>query len=346
MYKVKLASLACQLPKQTFANDDEIFSMLPETSSRWWRFWGIEKRGYFRPENGESELSAARLVVRRLIESHDLKPDDVDMLLCSASCPIMTDDGRNIQSEPRLYPRLSNLLKKSMGLSNALAMDTQMECASFLLNLRLAASFIQQGRARNVIVVCSEYISNMLDFTSRSSTIFADGCAGALLTRSEDGSDLLGSAQHSKADHYDIATAQWRFGEHDKRAVRAKLLFTLEEEGQSKMQEFVPENVPKAVDKALAEAGLLSADIDHFVFHQPSPVLLHAWATGVGCPEEKYTKTMDKTGVMVSASIPFTLYTALKANKIPEGGKVVLAGAATGWGFAAQVWKLGKTTLC
>lgn len=45
-----------------------------------------------------------------------------------------------------------------------------MECASFLLNLRLAASMIRQGKAEKVLVVCSEYISNLLDFTSRTST--------------------------------------------------------------------------------------------------------------------------------------------------------------------------------
>lgn len=346
MHKVKLASLACELPSQSFYNDDKVFDGLPETSSRWWRFWGIEKRGYFRPENGESELLVAQTVVSRLLDSQDLHPQDIDLLLCSASCPVMTDDGSGIHSEPRLYPRLATLLKTSMGLENALHMDTQMECASFLLNLRIAASYVQQGLANNVIVVCSEYVSNMLDFTARSATIFADGCAGALITRSHDESDLLSATQHSKADHYDIATAQWRFSENGAPDERAKLLFTLEEEGQSKMQEFVPDNVPIAVNRALDMANLNALDIDHFIFHQPSPVLMHAWASGVGCPEEKYTRTMSQTGVMVSVSIPYTLYTALKENKVPEGGKVVLAGAATGWGFAAQVWKLGNVTLC
>lgn len=346
MHKVKLASLTCELPSQSFYNDDKVFGELPETSNRWWRFWGIEKRGYFRPENGESELLVAQTVLSRLLDSEDLHPKDVDLLLCSASCPVMTDDGHGIHSEPRLYPRLSTLLKTSMGLDNALHIDTQMECASFLLNLRIAASYVQQGLAKNVIVICSEYVSNMLDFTARSATIFADGCAGALLTRSEDDSDLLSATQHSKADHYDIATAQWRFSENGAQDDRAKLLFTLEEEGQSKMQEFVPDNVPIAVNRALDMACLKSSDIDHFVFHQPSPVLMHAWASGVDCPEEKYTRTMSQTGVMVSVSIPYTLYTALRENKIPEGGKVVLAGAATGWGFAAQVWKIGNVTLC
>lgn len=346
MHKVKLAALTYELPRQSFYNDDPVFSQLPETSSRWWRFWGIEKRGYFKPGNGESELIAAQNVATRLIKSQSLSPDDIDLILCSASCPIMTDDGRGEHSTPRLYPRLASQLKSTLKLNNALHMDTQMECASFLLNLRLAASYVQQGLAENVLVICSEYISNMLDFTARSSTIFADGCAGALVTRSDDDSDLLSACQHSKADHYDIATAQWRTPENGNSTDDARLLFTLEEEGQSKMQEFVPNNVPIAVNRALDSASLKSSDIDHFVFHQPSPILMHAWAMGVDCPEQKYTTTMSQTGVMVSVSIPYTLYTALNNEEVPEGGLVVLAGAATGWGFAAQVWKLGKVSLC
>ncbi len=347
MNKVKIAAITCEQPLQKFGNDDPIFANLPEMSNRWWRFWGIERRGFFRPEQGENELVIAKAAVTRLLKSTDTDAGDVDLLLCAASCPILTESGNVLPNNvARLYPRLGRVLRQELGLNNALNFDVQMECASFLLNLKLASSFIQQGKAKNAVIVCCEYISNMLDFTSRSSTIFADGCVAVLLTESDDGSDLLASSQHSNAEHYEIATGKWRLPEIASPNDKVKLYFTLLEEGQSKMQEFVPQNVPLAVNRALDKALLTSEQIDYFIFHQPSPFLMHAWATGVGCPEDKYLQTMQQNGVMVSASMPFTLYTALSKELISENSTIVLAGAATGWGFASQVWRMGKVIIC
>ncbi len=347
MHRVKLASITCELPTRKLANDDPVFRNLPEMSNRWWRFWGIEKRGHYCPERGENEFSAARTAISRLLLNTDTDPKDVELLVCSASSPILTDSGGTLPNTgPRLYPRLSRALKDSLNMKNALAWDSQMECASFLLNMKLASCFIQQGKIKTAVIVCSEYVSNILDPTARSSTIFSDGCAATLLTRSDDQSDLLGSAQHSNADHYEIATGKWRFPERKGVDDRVKLYFTLQEEGQSKMQEFVPENVPIAVNNALKSAGMESSQVDHFVFHQPSPLLVHAWASSVGCPEHKYLQTMKDNGVMVSVSIPYTLHTALRTGKIPNDGVVVLAGASTGWGFAAQVWRMGNVVAC
>ncbi len=283
-----------------------------------------------------------------LLRSSDTAPDSVDMLICSASSPIMTDAGDVLPDlRGRLYPRMANVLSKQLGLSRALPLDSQMECASFLLNLRLAASMIRQGKAEKVLVVCSEYISNLLDFTSRTSTLFADGCAVALLTRGDDDScDLLASAEHSDATFYEVATGRWRLPENPTGEAKPRLYFSLFSDGQNKMASFVPTNVPIAMRRALEKAGLGSDDIDYFVFHQPAPFLVKAWAEGIGARPEQYQLTMGDTGVMISVSIPYTLMTGLREGKIRPGDRIVMAGAATGWGFAAQVWQLGEVLVC
>ncbi|WP_231757257.1 3-oxoacyl-ACP synthase III family protein [Microbulbifer elongatus] len=347
MIKAKIASITSQLPARKFKNTDPIFGHLPEMSQRWWRFWGIDERGYFSPDLGEDELRVSLTVLDRLLKANSLKPADVDLVICAASCPVLTNIGSvKGTNQPRLYPRLSRVLREEAGLINAMHFDIQMECASFLLGQKLAASYIEQGKVRNAVVLCCEYISNMMDYTDRSSTIFSDGCAAALLTASTDEGELLASAQHSNATHYSIATGKWRAPSGDSESHRTKLYFSLDEDGQKQMQEFVPQNVPIAVHRALKKAGLQSSDIGEFVFHQPSPLLVHAWATGVDCPEEKYLTTMYKAGVMVSASIPYTLHQSLKQGRIQKGDNIVMAGAATGWGFAAQVWRIGDMVIC
>ncbi|TRX76856.1 3-oxoacyl-ACP synthase III family protein [Pseudomonas mangiferae] len=347
MHKVKLAAITCELPATSYANDDPVFDQVSDLQPTWWQFWGVDRRGYFDPRQGENEFTMAARAASRLLASSGTAPEAVDVLICSASCPVMTDAGEVLPGiSGRLYPRLSNVLSKHLGLERALPLDSQMECSSFLLNLRLAASLIRQGKAETVLVVCSEYISNMLDFTSRSSTLFADGCAAALLTRSDSEADLLASSEHSDATFYEVATGRWRLPEKPAADARPRLLFSLLSDGQNKMQTFVPENVPLAVNRALEKAGLQASDIDHFVFHQPTPFLVNAWARGVGCRDDQYLLTMGETGVMISVAIPYTLAKALREEHIRPGDHVVMAGAATGWGFAAQVWRLDDVLVC
>jgi putative alkyl quinolone biosynthesis protein PqsC len=349
-HRVKLAAITCEMPKAKIQNDDPMFARLPETPARWWRFWGIDQRGHFSAANGESEVLAAERACQRILETMGLKPDDIDLLICSSSCPVLTDSAGVLPHEGmRLHPRLSRVLRERLGVQRALAFDTQVECAGFMLNLNIGASYIRSGLAERVLVVCSEYVSQMLDFTSRTCTIFADGCAAALLTRGtlDDHADLVAAEQFSNAEYYEVATGRFRHEEADTGKTGAiKAYFTLSADGQADMQEFVPENVPKVVGRALAKAAMQASEIDFFVFHQPSPILVHSWANGIGIGEEKYMISTRDSGVMVSVAVPHTLWLALGEGRIAPGDTIVLAGAGTGWGFLAQVWNVDGIVAC
>lgn len=349
MHKVKLAALASELPHRKIGNDDAVFAAIPSIPERWWRFWGIEQRGHLDRAAGESELRAAEAAVRRILDRMQLDVGDVDLLICSSSCPILKDSGDLPSAGPRLFPRLSGVLARRLGLARALAFDTQAECAGFMLDLSIGASYIRGGLARNVLVVCSESVSDLLDPTARPSTIFADGCVAALLTRSapDEDADLLASAQYGNAEYYEIATAKWRYQEGDSAGQgKVGLYFSMDENGPKDIQDFAPKHVPIAVHRALAAAGLATDDIAYFVLHQASPFLVHCWGTGIGCPAEKYDFVAGETGVMVSVAVAHALYTALKRERIKPGDVVALGGAGLGWSFLGQVWRFGHITIC
>ncbi len=350
-YKANLRAVTCELPRTLHGNDAHVFRNLPDVSDRWWRFWGIDRRGFLDPASGDTELAAAMRAVDRLLARTGTAAADIDLLVCSASSPILTDGGGVAGGiARRLQPRLARILAQRAGLMHALPLDIQVECAGFLLGLAMGARYIQAGLARKVLVVSSECVSQMLDFTSRAATIFADGCGAVLLTRDDapEGGDLLASVHYSNAEHYEIATARWRRqeGAEANPAAPWDLYFTLQEEGQAQMQAFVPTHLPAVVERALAQSGVTGRDIAHYVFHQPSPWLVEAWASRLDCGEGRYGFVARETGVMVSSAVAHALCTALREKRLGPGDKAVMAGVGTGWGFIGQVWQLGNTEVC
>jgi putative alkyl quinolone biosynthesis protein PqsC len=338
------------MPKTKISNTDSRFSTLPDLPKHWFRFWGVETRGFFDENLGENELNAGCKASSRVIAKANLKCEDIDVILASSSYTYM-HGGTECKTLPvkRYAPRLSEALKKELGLLNAKCIDQQADCLSFLVGMQIASGLIRQGLAKNVLVCSSEFISPGLDLTRKEGTIFGDGCGAAILSRSQADGDLIGSYIKSSAENYMVATAQWRAASDSAKVEggdNVKPYFTLKNDGQETMKKFIPFVVPNVVNKLYQKFNISADDIDFFIFHQPSKTLVDAWAQGSCAHPDQYIYTMKDQGVMVSASIPYTLYTAIKEGKIKGNEKVIIAGAATGWTFGCQLWQLENTQVC
>lgn len=345
--KVCIKSISCETGTWQVDNKDKMFSNLKDVPLFWWKFWGVKQRGYFNWKNGENETTAALAAAKRALEGARLQGKNIDIAICSATFPIMFGETNKLNAH-RMLPRLSAVLKEELGIFRGI--DTQADCLSFLANLELAASFIKLGLAKNILVCSSEYSSASLDMVNPVSTIFGDGAAAAVVSVNTEGEgNLLASSFHSDATHYKVALGKFQQSTHSSLAKQDEKYwpyFNLEKSGADKMKTFIPFEVPKTIKRALIKAQCKSKDVDYFIFHQPSSTIVKAWAMGVGISKKKYCLTMDKHGVLGSVSIPMTLYHALKEEKMKSHGRVVLAGAATGWNFGAQVWDLDNLVAC
>jgi 3-oxoacyl-[acyl-carrier-protein] synthase III len=336
---ISVRSLACVFPSRSLKNSDPPYTQIPDVPPEWWAFWGVRSRGVFDPENGERHDQVAERACREALTLAGLDAREVDVITTnSSSLVLQTKEGE------MLLPRLAGRMKRALGASAALAFDVEQECISFLIHLQNAAAFIRSGRARHVLVCSVERISDMLDFTDKSATIFGDAAAAAVISADDKG-DLLASAYISRPEHYHIATLRWKYPRRTTEQLpeEFKPYFDLQEGADGDMKQFVPVYVPKMVNECLARAGTSADSVDFFVFHQPSPILIRLWAHAVGAPPERYCTTIETRGSLGSASIPVTLHRALAEGKIRAGHRVMLAGAATGWGFAAQLWNWSGT---
>ncbi|WP_196482319.1 3-oxoacyl-ACP synthase III family protein [Burkholderia cepacia] len=351
VHNVRIASLACRLPARQVPNDDPVFAGVEPIPAEWWQFWGIESRHMIDPDAGESELALAERTARDALARAGVEPAELDLVLFNMTSPFVSlADGRR-----RFAPRLSRALRDRLGATRALDADIEMECASFVLQLQLAANLIKQGRVKRALVCSSERMSAVVDYTSKSSTNFGDGAAAAVLVAEPadpDGADWLDAAYHSDATRYDLVTMQWRNAQataDDDAETGADnpfgVYFTLKPEAQEAISRFMPVAIPDIVERLLHRSGTGIADVDAMVFHQPSALLVRSWAQRLGLRPDQYVIRVADCACLVSAAVPFALAESIRQGVIRPGSKVVIAGAGAGWGFGAQLWRWGETVV-
>ena len=346
MHNVRIASLACRLPTRCVRNDDPVFAQVEPIPAEWWRFWGIESRYMIDQDAGETELTLAEDAAREALGLAEVDAGDLDLVLFNMTSPfVMHADGQR-----RFAPRLSRMLRDRLGAKRALDADVDMACASFVLQLQLAANLIKDGRVKRALVCSSERMSDVFDYTSKSSTNFGDGAAAAVLVAEPpdpQGANWLKAVYHSDATHYDLVTMRWRdasgLGEHADS--RPGVYFTLKPDAQEAIARFMPVAIPGVVSSLLHQSGIGTADIDAFVFHQPSALLVRAWAQRLALARHQYVIRVADCACLVSAAVPFALHESIRQGIIQPGSLVVIAGAGAGWGFGAQLWRWGDTAI-
>ncbi len=336
---VAIKSVAVKLPSTYYTNDMAPYSEIPNVPTFWWRLWGMEGRYLMDRQQGETVESLAFHAAKEAIELAGKRSEDVDLILGPTCCVSGWSEDLN-----KIYPGLSQSLKEKLGCKNScVTVEINQACISFMVSLQIAAGYIKSGKCKNVLIVVSESFSSQMDFRDTSSTLFADGSAAVVLGPGEEDEDLLSSVYQSDSTHCELATIQWRYPKKDMSLCKPSDLrsyFTLHETAAQKMQTFVPFKVPEVVDEALDKVNMKVDDINYFIFHQPSTLIIKAWADKIGVPKDRFNITVDKFSCLASVSTPLTLYEALKENKIK--GHIVIAGAGTGWGFCAQVWKINN----
>ncbi len=339
---VSIKSLATAMPKNYVTNDMQPYNSLPDLPPNWWRFWGIKGRYLIDRNAGETAESLANRACSTALKNSQLQPQDIDLIICNSTCFVGWGEDRT-----RALPRFAHQIAENLGCHNALTMDIEQECITFLIAMQIASNYISTGKYKNILICSAEYISGVLDFSDKSCSTFGDGAAAAILTADDNNGKMLASAYGSNADFYEIATVKWQLPENKKNPLPEDYwsYFTLDNNAPAEMQKFVPNAVPTIIKKALWKANLTKEDIDYFVFHQPSKILVNLWANGMDIDEDKFLLTLAHYGCMVSVSMPVTLSESIKQGKIKAGNKIVIAGAATGWGFGAQVWEIGNVAI-
>ena len=236
-------------------------------------------------------------------------------------------------------PHTAGLVQKKLGLKNNIAsFDLNLGCSGFVYALAQAGSLVESGLAEKGLIVCSEKYSQYVDVHDRScKPLFSDASAAALIERSYDKSEIIGFDLGTDGSGYDNLIVK---PDTDDNHNKTGILYM----NGGNVFLFTMSTIPKSVKFLLKKVNMNIDDIDIFIFHQASKIVIDTLKFTLKIPEDKIFINYNKIGNTVSASIPIAIKDALSAGKLYDGCKVMFVGFGVGlsWGSCIMKWNNSK----
>lgn len=304
-----------------------------ETSDEWIR----ERTGI-----GERHVSVGETVVTlgseaacKALEQAGKRAEEIDLILVATCSP------------EQYLPCCACQVQAAIGAVNALAFDVNAACSGFLFALNTADAYLRTGLAENALVIGSEVLSKLVDWTDRGSCIlFGDGAGAVVAERCEASPGILGRALHSDgtgggvlqcgARELTTPYARTSAAKTDQKQQTDDREHYIQMDGQE-VYRFATRRVPQCIEEALADAGLAVPDIDLFVLHQANARIIDAVAKRLHADREKFPTNLERVGNLSSASIPVLLDELHRQGKLHRGDRIVLAGFGAGLTIGACV---------
>jgi 3-oxoacyl-[acyl-carrier-protein] synthase-3 len=282
---------------------------------------GIDER---RIAKDQSNLDMAYHASLLALENSGLQSHEIDLIIVATT------------SSDQIFPSLAVRLQGLLGLNNIPAFDIQAVCSGFIYGLHLADSLIKSKQYKNILLIGSEKMSQIIDWTDRSTCIlFGDG-AGALIIQSQDNQyGIIDSQIFSDGSKHDILFSEYISNDQLDR----KNYGTITMNGREVFKLAV-NYMKSSIDNILQKNNLDISKIDLLIPHQANIRIIDALAEKLAMDDKKIVKTINIHSNCSAASIPLAIDHALKNNQLKSGDLVVLVafGGGLTWGTCLLKW--------
>lgn len=310
------------MPLEEITNSD--LETLVDTSDEWIRTrTGIQSRRRAAVAQATSDLAieAARVALR----DAGTEAEAIDLILLATATP----------DAP--VPAAASLVQDALGATRAGAMDLNAGCSGFLYGLHTAHAFVRSGVAERVLLIGSETLTRVTDYTDRRTCVlFGDG-AGACVVSRTGRMDVLHSGvgcDGSQANLIAIPAGGSRSPASEE-TVAARQHF-LQLDGGRVFRQAVRRMV-QAAEEALEATGLQASDIAWLVPHQANSRILEAVGEQVGIAVPNVVNDVAMTGNTSAASVPIALDRERAAGTLKDGEIIMLVAFGAGLTWACQI---------
>ncbi len=324
---VQISAMGRSVPARVMTNYD--FAAIGiETTDEWvMERTGIRERHIASATETTCSMGAA--ASRIAMQRAGVQPGEIDVIILSTATP------------DRLLPATAVDIQAELGASRAAAFDISAACCGFLYGLTMAEGLIQSGAAETVLLVSSEKMSAITDWSDRATCVlFGDGAGAAVLRRSQKGRGILSTFMRSDGT---LAELLWRPAGGATTPMSPAVLeartHLVHMAGREVFKHAV-RSMAEAADRALDLARINGDDIDILIPHQANLRIIEATAKHAGIAMDKVYVNVDRFGNTSSASIPMALDEAIQKGVVGEGSLVLMVAFGAGFTWASSVVRL------
>jgi 3-oxoacyl-[acyl-carrier-protein] synthase-3 len=296
-------------------------SKLVDTNDAWIRErTGIAERRV--SDEGTATSDLALIAAERALSAAGTSPEAIDLIIVCTCSP------------DTLFPSTACLIQNKLQATKAAAFDLSAACSGFNFGLTTAASFIESGKFKKILLVGSDTLTKYLDWTDRGTCIlFGDGAGAVVLTATEKKDDGVLASLIRAEGHLGHHLTMPGGGSRDPEEKGGRFI----KMNGKEVFKFAVRALETSVRDILAQAGKAVADIDLLIPHQANLRIIEHVSKKMGLPKEKVYVNLQKYGNTSAGSIPIALDEALTEGRLKSGDLLVLSGFGAGLTYGANI---------
>ncbi len=314
----RITGTGSYLPSHVVTNAD--LERTVETTDEWIRSrTGIRERR--KAADGETTGDLAYQASVRALQAAGVDAADLDLIILGTTTPDL------------IFPSTACLLQHRLGANGCAAFDVNAACSGFMYALGIADQFVHGGSVRKALVVGSETLSRMLDWSDRSTCVlFGDG-AGAVVLEASEEAGIITTKLHADGAYKDLlynpVGVSVGFLDEPNHGVRVMMC-------GHEIFKVAVRTLDRIVGETLEAAGMHEADVDWLIPHQANLRIIEATAKRLGLSMNRVIVTVDRHGNTSSGSVPLALDEAVRSGRIKRGQTLLLEafGGGLTWSSA------------
>ena len=320
-----ITGVGAYLPEYRLTN--QILETMVDTNDEWITTrTGIKERRILK-EEGKGTSFLAINAAKDLINKKGIDPKDIELVIVATATPDMK------------AASTAAFTATNIGATNAFSFDLEAACSSFLFGMSVAASYIESGKYKNVLLIGADKNSSFINYKDRATCIiFGDGAGAVLFEPNHEGLGLQDELLRSNGEgreflqatyggsSYPITADTFNEGKH--------YVF---QEGKTVFKNAVF-NMADVTERILDRNNLTNEDISWLAAHQANKRIIEATANRISLDPAKVMMNIHKYGNTTSATLPLLLHDY--ESQLKKGDKIIFAAFGGGftWGSIYLKW--------